>query len=50
MEIFQTTVYQGNKNKEVLDHSAQLPLDVRRGVSKEVEDGRRLPALWAGHP
>jgi hypothetical protein len=23
---------------------------VRRGVSKGVEDGRRLLALWAGHP
>jgi hypothetical protein len=23
---------------------------VRRGVSKGVEDERRLPALWAGHP
>jgi hypothetical protein len=22
---------------------------VRRGVSKGVKDGRRLPALWAGH-
>jgi hypothetical protein len=23
---------------------------VRRGVSKGVEDGRRPPVLWAGHP
>jgi hypothetical protein len=23
---------------------------VRRGVSRGEEDGRRLPALWVGHP
>jgi hypothetical protein len=23
---------------------------VREGVSKEEEDGRRLPTLWVGHP
>jgi hypothetical protein len=28
----------------------QLNRSVRRGVSKRVEDGRRVPALWASHP
>jgi hypothetical protein len=26
-----------------------IGIAVRRGVYKEGEDGRRLPALWAGH-
>jgi hypothetical protein len=28
----------------------EVDIGVRLGVSKRVEDGRRLPALWAGHP
>jgi hypothetical protein len=25
-------------------------IGVQRGVSKGVEDGRKLPTLWVGHP
>jgi hypothetical protein len=27
-----------------------MHIDVRRGVSKKVEDGHTMPALWVGHP
>jgi hypothetical protein len=30
--------------------TAASGIGVRRGVSKGVENSRRLPALWAGHP
>jgi hypothetical protein len=51
------------RNEKTLDHSVGLSVErkikpqgvrgsmgVWRGVSKGVEDGRRMPTLWAGHP
>jgi hypothetical protein len=31
-------------------HTEVVIIGIRRGVSKGVEDGHRLPALWVGHP
>jgi hypothetical protein len=36
--------------RSALRIATRSTIGVRRGVSKRVEDGRRLPALQAGHP
>jgi hypothetical protein len=44
------SVHEIKVSEKETDKSQWRNMGVRHGVSKKVEDGRRLPALWGGLP